>query len=65
LALLAKRKHEIEASETSSKQADATTKADPGLLEVIESLGKVTEKARRDMSNLVAGKKRPEQAFAK
>jgi hypothetical protein len=62
---VATRKHEAGAPETSSKRPDATTKADPGLLEVIESLGKVTEKARRDMSNLVAGKKRPEQAFAK
>jgi hypothetical protein len=35
LALLATRKHEAGAPETSSKRPDATTKADPGLLEVI------------------------------
>lgn len=40
-------------------------KADSSLLKAVENLGKATEKARRDMSNLLAGKKRPEQAFTK
>ncbi|KAH7079078.1 hypothetical protein BKA63DRAFT_563729 [Paraphoma chrysanthemicola] len=65
LALLAQEKVTFGTHGVSSQRAEAVPKAEPSLQEAIENLGKVTEKARRDMSNLVAGKKRPEQAFAK
>lgn len=41
------------------------TNTDQKLSDAIDTLGKTTEKARRETSNVVAGKKRPEQAFAK
>jgi hypothetical protein len=65
LTLLATRKHEAEAPESGSNLPGVGSGADPSLLEAIESLGKTTEKARREMSNLVAGKNRPEQVFTK
>jgi len=65
LDLLAKREQEVKAAEVNTERPKAGLKADQSLFDAIENLGKAMEKARREMSNLVAGKKRPEQAFAK
>ncbi|KAH6018960.1 hypothetical protein HBI83_115170 [Parastagonospora nodorum] len=65
MATLVTRAQEIKEMEMAAARPKTGPKADQSLLEAVSNLGKVTEKARRDMSNLVAGKNRPEQAFTK
>ncbi|KAH5201880.1 hypothetical protein HBH77_125800 [Parastagonospora nodorum] len=65
MATLVTRAQEIKEMEMAAARPKTGPKADQSLLEAVANLGKVTEKARRDMSNLVAGKNRPEQAFTK
>jgi hypothetical protein len=65
MAALAKRAQEVKEMETAATRPKAGTKAEQSLLDAAENRGKATEKARRDMTNLVAGKKRPEQVFVK
>ncbi|KAF2823458.1 hypothetical protein CC86DRAFT_409368 [Ophiobolus disseminans] len=62
---LAKRQQEVKAIEANTERPKTGLKADQNLFDAIENLGAATKKARRERSNLVAGKKRPEQAFAK
>jgi len=65
MAALVNRAQEVKAMEMAAARPKTGLKADQSLLESVENVGKATYKARRDMSNLVAGKKRPEQAFTK
>jgi hypothetical protein len=65
MAALVNRAQEVKEMEMAAARPKTGPKAEQSLLESVENLGKATDKARRDMSNLVAGKKRPEQAFTK
>jgi hypothetical protein len=65
LAILAKSVQELDEMQSTATRPKGGLKVEPALFDAIDSLGKATERARREMSNLVAGKNKPEQAFGK
>jgi hypothetical protein len=65
IAVLVKRGEEVKALAANATRPKNPPKVDLPLLDAVVNMGKMIQKARREMSNLVAGKKRPEQAFSK
>jgi hypothetical protein len=63
--LVAKHEQENNALKTDTARPKNVPKADQLFLDAVLNMETVVEKARREMSNLVAGKNRPTQAFAK
>jgi hypothetical protein len=65
IAVLVKREEEVKALAANATRPKNPPKVDLLLLDAVENMWKMIQKARREMSNLVAEKKRPEQAFSK
>jgi hypothetical protein len=63
--MLTKRGEELNTQESTSKRRCDDTSGDQVLFDAIEGLETVTNKATRDVRNLVAGKNRPQQVMDK